>query len=174
MKTINLKDDYEITLLTVEEYEQYKDCIPLVNQWWWLRSPGYGSNYAAYVLISWLVRSIGLSIFDTRNAVRPVLITPDISHLSIGESFIALGNRWVVIDDDGIAISQDVITHRLYDRVSNLWETSELKRWLEDWAKEGETEEVMNYNEVLSEKLRKLLDAMGQIADIASIVKRIE
>ena len=139
MKTINLKSgEYEITLLTKEEYEQYADRIPLVNDLWWLRSPGYRSNGAAYVNYVGSVYNYGYYVYDNGPAIRPVLITPDISHLSNGDTFIALGNRWVMIDDDGIAISQDVITHRRYDPVSNVWETSELKQWLEQWAKEGE------------------------------------
>jgi len=40
--------------------------------------------------------------------------------------------------DDEFAISQDVITHRRYDDASNVWEMSELKTWLENWAIEGE------------------------------------
>lgn len=34
---INLK---EITLLSIEEYENNKDLIPFLSDWWWLRSPG--------------------------------------------------------------------------------------------------------------------------------------
>jgi len=44
--------------------------------------------------------------------------------------------------DDEFAISQDVITHRLYDSNSNEWETSELKVWLEEWAKKGEEDGI--------------------------------
>ena len=139
MKTINLSSgQYEITLLTAEEYEQYKDRIPLVKDWWWLRSPGSYSNHAARVSNGGSVISSGIFVNHSYGAIRPALKS-DILNLCIGDSFIALGNRWVVIDD-GTAISQDVITHRRYDANSNVWETSELKRWLEQWAKEGETE----------------------------------
>lgn len=137
MKTINIgSGQYEITLLTAEEYKRYEDRIPLVNYWWWLRSPGDFSSSAAIILIGGAVDFDGNSVTYVSNAVRPALKSV-ILNLPIGASFIALGNRWVMIDE-GMAISQNVITHRRYDAKSNDWETSELKQWLERWAKEGE------------------------------------
>ena len=137
MKTIELHTgEYEITLLTKEEYEAYKEQIPLIYDWWWLRSPGGSSNYAAGVGSGGSVDDGGDGVNDVTVAVRPALKSKIID-LQIGEKFIALGNRWVMIGD-GFAISEDVITHQRYDSESNVWETSELKAWLEAWAKEGE------------------------------------
>ena len=132
MKTINLKSgEYEITLLTQEEYEQYADRIPLLTDWWWLRSPGFKSYITVVVDGFGLVNAISYNINDfyVGMRMRPVLRTPDISHLSIGDSFIALGNRWIVIDN-AMAISQDIISYRRYNTKNNVWETSELKMWL--------------------------------------------
>ena len=138
MKTIKLHaGEYEITLLTEEEYEAHREQIPPVNGWWWLRSPGYNSYDAADVSSVGSVSDGGNDVSNDYLAVRPALKSA-IFNLPIGEKFIALGNRWIVIDD-GFAISEDVITHRRYDRKSNVWETSELRQWLEEWAKEGET-----------------------------------
>ena len=138
MRTIELHaGEYEITLLTKEEYEAHREQIPPVNDWWWLRSPGDDSNYAAGVRSGGSVYNGGDGVRHDYDAVRPALKSA-ILNLPIGEKFNALGNRWVMIDD-GFAISEDVITHRRYDSKSNDWETSELKEWLEDWAKEGET-----------------------------------
>ena len=106
------------------------------NCWWWLRSPGSNSNYAADVVNVGSVLVYGLLVNIDNFAVRPALKSA-ILNLPIGEKFIALGNRWIMIDD-GFAISEDMITHRRYDSESNVWETSELKAWLEAWAKEGE------------------------------------
>ena len=137
MKTIDLHTgEYEITLLTKEEYEAHWEQIPLVTDWWWLRSPGGNSSYAAYVDIDDSVYERGDDVHDDLYAIRPALKSA-IINLPIGEKFIALGNRWIMIDD-GFAISEDVITHRRYDNKSNDWETSKLKEWLEDWAKKGE------------------------------------
>ena len=140
MKHIELKHGkYEITLLTKEEYKRYKNRIPLVNCWWWLRSPGFYQSYAAGVYDDGGVSANGLYADFDGYAVRPVLKSEDIN-LTVGERFISLGNRWVVIDGH-VAISEDVITHRRYDKKSNDWETSELKLWLEEWALEGEYDE---------------------------------
>ena len=46
--TFGFEDD-SIFLLSKEEYEQYKDQIPQINCWWWLRSPGYFSCNVAGV-----------------------------------------------------------------------------------------------------------------------------
>lgn len=136
MKTINLKSgEYEITLLAKKEYELYRDRIPLFDNWWWLRSPGLYSNYVAYVLCCGDILNYG-GIVGNSYGIRPALKSKALN-LPIGESFAALGNRRVMIDN-GLAISEDVITHRRYDSESNVWETSELKTWLESWAKEGE------------------------------------
>ena len=135
MKTINLKSgDYEITLLTAEEYNKYKEIIPPVKDWWWLRSLGKFQHYAAFVNCAAFPDCI--VVYYVNIAARPALKTK-IFNLPIGEKFIALGNCWIMIDD-GIAISKDVITHRRYDKNSNVWDTSELKAWLEEWAREGE------------------------------------
>ena len=137
MKTIELHTgEYEITFLTKEEYEAHRRQIPLINDWWWLRSPGFHSYYAAIIDIGGSVRDFGSIVYDDGSAVRPALKSA-ILNLPIGEKFNTLGNRWVMIDD-GFAISEDVITHRRYDSESNVWETSELRKWLEAWAKEGE------------------------------------
>lgn len=135
MKTINLKSgDYEITLLTAEEYDKYKEIIPPVKVWWWLRSPGKRQIRVASVYITGFLNDS--FVIDDTLAVRPVLKS-EILHLPIGEKFIALGNRWIALDNC-FAISEDVITHRRYGDNSNVWETSELKAWLEEWAMEGE------------------------------------
>ena len=140
MKHIDLKhEDYTVTLLTKEEYNKYGERIPMVKDWWWLRSPGYYSLYAAYVNFGGSVYDDGSNVHDDSHGVRPALNLTSLN-LPIGEKFVALGNRWVMIDEN-LAISEDVITHRLYDTESNGWETSKLKPWLEQWCADGERRE---------------------------------
>lgn len=136
MKTINLKSgDYEITLLTIEECKSHGGIIPWTDDCWWLRSPGAGSSLAAYVIYYGDFDYYG-DLVDNSLGIRPALKSK-ILNLPIGEKFAAICNRWVMIDD-GFAISEDVISRRRYDADSNEWETSELKEWLEKWAREGE------------------------------------
>ena len=136
MKSVRL-DKYEITLLTVEEYRKYKSAVPNIEDWWWLRSPGNADDRAAYVCPKGAVLSRGDGIRSDDDAVRPALKSDEII-LDVGEQFIALGNRWTVIGK-GVAISNGVVATHRYDSDSNVWETSELKEWLEAWAKEGHT-----------------------------------
>ena len=126
-------DKYEITLLTVEEYRKYKSAVPNIEDWWWLRSPGCDDSRAAYVCPKGAVLSRGDGIRSDDDAVRPALKSDEII-LAVGEQFIALGNRWTVIGP-GVAISNGIIATRRYDSESNVWETSELKAWLEAWAR---------------------------------------
>ena len=135
MKPVYL-DKYEITLLTVEEYRKYKSTVPNIEDWWWLRSPGNADDRAAYVCPKGAVLSRGDGIRSDDDAVRPALKSDEII-LDVGEQFIALGNRWTVIGK-GIAISNGIVATHRYDSDSNVWETSELKEWLEAWAKEAE------------------------------------
>jgi hypothetical protein len=136
MKSVRL-DKYEITLLTVEEYRKYKSAVPNIEDWWWLRSPGNADDRAAYVCPKGAVLSRGDGIRSDDDAVRPALKSDEII-LDVGEQFIALGNRWTVIGK-GVAISNGIVATHRYDSDSNVWETSELKEWLEAWAKEGHT-----------------------------------
>ena len=41
--------------------------------WWWLRSPGYCSNYAAYVILDGSLRDIGFCVDSADGCVRPAL-----------------------------------------------------------------------------------------------------
>ena len=44
------------------------------NSWWWLRSPGYFRNYAAYIYSDGSVGSSGLNVDSGRSVVRPVVV----------------------------------------------------------------------------------------------------
>lgn len=146
MRYINLTSgNYEITLLTKEEYEKYNGMnrIPIVNYWWWLRSPGYDKNVAANVGIGGGVGDYGIGVGNCYGAVRPALKSK-ILNLSVGTMFTALGNTWIMIDDH-FAISVDVVSHQKYDDLTNTWETSYLKGWLEKWAIDREESVVHDY-----------------------------
>lgn len=136
---MKLHEDYEITLLTAEEYKAHKDAIPPLRCYWWLRSPGYYDDYASIVCDDGYVYLAGHSVYDDDVAVRPALkiSDPDSSNLQIGDTLTILDNLWTYIGG-GLAISKYLIAQHRYDSDNNDWETSELKAWLEDWAKERE------------------------------------
>ena len=139
MRHFNLKSgDYKISIPSTIEYEKYKSIIPVVNAWWWLRTPGFSRYFAARVDNEGFVSVNGSNVIDDLNAVRPILLfKKDVVDVGRGDTFSALGNTWRVIDY-GYAISEDVITHRRFDENSNDWLKSELRAWLIEWARERE------------------------------------
>lgn len=64
---------FKLFLLSKDEYEKYRNEIPKVNCWWWLRSPGNTTDYAAYVRTSGSVCCCGRDIRDADCGVRPAL-----------------------------------------------------------------------------------------------------
>lgn len=139
MRHFNLKSgDYKISIPSAIEYKKYMAAIPVVNDWWWLRSPGYIQPCAVIVRDIGYVYDYGNFVSNASGAVRPILLyNKNVVDVGRGDTFTALGNTWRVIDY-GYAISEDVITHRRFDENSNDWLKSELRAWLIDWAKERE------------------------------------
>lgn len=139
MRYFNLKSgDYKISIPSAIEYKKYMPIIPVVNDWWWLRSPGLYRRDAAIVNLNGLIRDYGSRVNLVSCAVRPILLfNKDVVDVGRGDTFSALGNTWRVIDY-GYAISEDVITHRRFDENSNDWLKSELRAWLIEWARERE------------------------------------
>lgn len=128
---VGYKDD-KLFLLSTEEYEKYKDIIPNFC-WWWLRSPGDNCNSAACVDFGGLVFCDGLFVLNDCCCVRPAL---KINHsLEIGEKLYALGCAWIVIDTN-LAICETAIAMRGFDKKSNDYETSEIRKFLLDWYEE--------------------------------------
>lgn len=132
MNDISLNDGVEITLLSVEEYENMCEHIPHLNYWWWLRSPGYDQRYAAGVDLFGDVYYGGGSVSNDYGAVRPALKSDVFKKENIGTEFAAFGNRWTVCGE-GFAISDCEISFRRFDAKSNDYETSEVKKFLKEW-----------------------------------------
>ena len=74
---LKLKDDgrfgHKLFLLSRDEYKKYRNKIPRVDGWWWLRSPGSGTGYAAIVKPDGSVVSGGNDVNYGAHCVRPAL-----------------------------------------------------------------------------------------------------
>ena len=139
-KEIDLQIE-EITLLSKEEYLAAKDIIPARHDWWWLRSPyRYDTNYAG------VVRSIGNfnydPVVDGSDGVSPALKIRDLksSNLEVGDQIILAGYTWTVISDDYI-LCDSIVGKTCFRKDwkapdANVYEKSDIKKWLEAWAKE--------------------------------------
>lgn len=142
-----------ITLLSAEEYEQFKNNIPSLNHSWWLRSPGdngyakYVQGYAKYVQRGGYVDKYGAPISYQYVAVRPALIlNSESSRLKIKDEFKFGKQKWTVISDT-YAICNDNIGERCFragcradwevedanGENANDYEKSDVKEFIEDW-----------------------------------------
>ena len=132
----------EIALLSKEEYEKAKENIPMLPCWWWLRSPGGRSINAAYVDIDGWVYDHGYYVDIDDYAVRPALKTRNLesTNLQIGDKVQLAGYTWTVISD-GIILCDEAVGNTCFRKDwkapdANVYEASDIKKWLENWAKE--------------------------------------
>lgn len=133
----------EITLLTKEEYERYRSAIPVVDDSWWLRSPGYTRLRIAAVDNVGNVNEHGCYIDYTYATVRPALrldLEPSDNlfwykpERLIGTKIKYGNHQWTVLNlEPGsiYALCDTVVSSGRFDGKSNDWDTSELKQWLE-------------------------------------------
>lgn len=125
----------EIFLLSIEEYEKYKDKIPAIYGWWWLRSPGAYSNYVALVYSGGSVNYSGNYVWEAA-AVRPALKLR--GEYDVGARIVLNDFPWIVIDKS-LAIAEVPIGQAVFDTDDtddHCYRTSYirayLKKWLED------------------------------------------
>ena len=134
----------EITLLSVEKYERCKEYIKPINGWWWLRSPGHIPHYAACIDDYGSVDTCGNFVSVDVEVVRPVVVlrlseskTPN---LQIGDNFEMAGFSWTMIADDmalcDTGVGQTAFRKDWQADDANVYEASDVKKWLERWAKE--------------------------------------
>lgn len=133
MSKIGFKDDM-LFLLSVEEYEKYKDKIDNLGVWWWLRSSGYDSNIVAGVTYDGTVIPNGSyvnSTYDVRPALHYESIENEIILANKPSYFFWKGNRWKIIDEENkIAISDRVLLKAQFDTKSNNYENSKIRKKL--------------------------------------------
>lgn len=134
---LNIK---EVTLLSVEEFQKCEKNIPLLREWWWLRSPGFGSDYAASVGYDGYVYRSGYSVDYGNHVVRPALRIGNLDslNLNIKDEFEFAGRKWTVISKT-LAICNDHIGYHCFREDyraldANKFESSDVKRFLDNWA----------------------------------------
>lgn len=127
-----------ITLLSTEEYIRFKKNIVNIDCWWWLRSPGFESLYAAYVSNDGSVYNYGDFVNVDTYAVRPALIiNPTSSHLEIGSKIKVADYLWTVISDE-YALCDEAIVQCCFRKDwtakdANDYEASDIKKYIENW-----------------------------------------
>lgn len=132
-------DVQEITLLSKDDYLKFKDNIPSVNFWWWLRSSGdYGFD-AYCVDYGGGIGGYGNLVFNSDGSVRPALrLNPEFSNLQIKDRFEFGGKSWTVIGEE-IALSDEAFCRMAFRRKyweaydANNYATSDIKKYLDNW-----------------------------------------
>ena len=122
-----------LTLLSKEEYIELESNIPIVDFWWWLRSPGSSSSSA--FLIGYYGSRLDCSVNSGSIAVRPAIIIQESSHLKVGDNFWFYAHNWTVISDN-YALCDEEFCYMPFNRdfsaddVNN-YNNSDIKRYLD-------------------------------------------
>lgn len=130
-ETVGFEDD-EIFLLSEEEYMRYKNVIPVINSYWWLRSPSHSDDFAEGVDNDGSIY-YGDDVYDDDGCVRPALHLESSNH-QIGDRIIKYDFPWIVINKC-LAIAEVPIGFEKFDDKSNDYETSYIRKWLKEWKK---------------------------------------
>lgn len=135
-KVVSYEED-TLFLLSKEEYEMYKDVIPHINTYWWLRSPSDVDGFTTFAPCVRVEGELPVSSYLVDNydiAVRPALRVGKIygGKWTIGEIFVYKKFPFVYIGD-GLAIAEVPIGFEKFDNYSNDYKTSHVRKWLKDW-----------------------------------------
>ena len=145
-ETILTESDFEIkeaTLLSIEEYENYKELIPYLvssdveeEECWWLRSPGL-QRYGVAIVYNGDINEGGINYDFGAYDVRPALKieVSSANAFKAGSKLELLDKKWTILNISGqeaYILCDESIGRQLFDDDSNDWETSELKQWLEE------------------------------------------
>ena len=132
----------KITLLSLEEYTKNEKIIPVIEEYWWLRTPGDNFN-ACYVYPNGNADACGFHVYLETISVRPALKLnlefddPLYWHRTktlVGAKIKYGKYTWTILNTKNgelYALCDEVISKHYFDEETNIWEESELKHWLE-------------------------------------------
>lgn len=127
-----------LILLSKEEYEESKKRIGLIDNWWWLRSPGDLTSSACGINI---FGSLDYFYVDfTYGSVRPALILNLDSSLKIGDKFRFYNHNWTVISEQSALCDEAFCKMQFRNdwmaEDGNMYEVSDIKKYIDgEWAK---------------------------------------
>lgn len=126
------------TLLSIEEYKAYKDVIPDIDNWWWLRSPGYYASYAAFVGNCGFVCTHGYYVLDDSIGVRPALCFNQSGNPLIKGDKVLIGGYKFTVISDNMMLCDTAISNSCFSRTSktpyiNDYEKSCVKKVVDKW-----------------------------------------
>lgn len=129
IKKFEIDEIDEITLLSVEEAEKIPQSILSCGNWWWLRSPGHNRFLVVGVNCLGVVFKLGFAISFDCYAVRPAFKISSLES-EIGKK-ITVNKTLCTVIDKGLVLADCSICKHRFDSKSNVWETSEIKAFIE-------------------------------------------
>ena len=126
-----------VTLPSIDEAKQLPLELRFYKDWWWLRSAGSYSNFAAVVRNDGSLSAAGNTV-DASNAVRPVLqIDIKSSIFKVGDTFIFGGKYFDIITDEFAFCQTDIGTCAFREdweaEDANTYEKSDAKKFVDEW-----------------------------------------
>ena len=163
--------DIEITgatLLSLEEYKEYKDNVTLLSESWWLRSPGvwnYEKAEAYEVRYINCVNNIVHSVY----AIRPALQISNLGDVEVGDK-IKFGGKFFTVISLKYALCDTAIGHGAFREDSkaadaNDYNASDIKKFVDEWFEK--VTERKEGNSVANKNIK--IDVAKKIWEIASI-----
>lgn len=127
-----------ISLLDTIRYADYRDIIPSTSSWW-IKTPVPLASRLATVHSDGQMCLLSAPDREKVLAVRPALwFSSDFGHYKQKDKISLLGLKWTVLHVDTesgelLALCDEVVANRRFDKDSCIWDASELKWWLEEW-----------------------------------------
>lgn len=129
----------EVTLLSETEYLECNPHIEQINEWWWLRSPGYYKFDAAFVYSDGSLYNT--SVRNDSGYVRPALRISNLesSNLKIDGKLELDGKTWTVISNE-LALCDSWVKQMAFRSDwqamdANQYEKSDVKKWLDEYGR---------------------------------------
>ena len=172
MKSINIKDIKEITLLSKEEADKVDNEILVVNDNWWLRS--YGTFGCVYAID---YTGCNDSIYHPSSCsvyVRPALRINNIQSYNLKkyEEVECLGKTWIAIGvDDLILMKNPLFPHR-FDNENGNFEESEIKQIINDWLLGRLKEQKSEHNDIV-DALQCTVRDLNTIENLDELLKKM-
>lgn len=144
------------TLLTVDEVEDLlsqKDCY--YSEWWWTRSPG-GCSDSVIDLRYKIIHYEGSNTAWGETFVRPALNITGVYDcgLKIGDTFVFGGKTFKVISCNLAFCLEDIgqcCFREDFDAPdANIYDASDVKRFIDKWFEEALTEQVNTAMQLLA------------------------
>lgn len=137
-----VKEELEITgatLLSVEEAKKYLTVEERIyDNWWWLRSPGYGADRALHIRCDGSIFLDGDYVDTTDVYVRPALQIKNLefSNIKIGDIFELGGFEFKIISDNLAWMYKQDIGWYVFNKdikKGNDYKTSNIKNFVDKW-----------------------------------------